>query len=80
MERDPFEGGSDVGRDVARDLGDEPAPLYRDAAPDVLAPIDESAPVSGHTPPPEPTGSAVDRPSGLPARRASRSRRSTARP
>jgi hypothetical protein len=62
MERDPFEGGADVGRDVARDFGDEPAPLYRDAAPDVLAPIDASAPVSGHTPAPESTGSAVDAP------------------
>ena len=53
MERDPFEGGSDVGRDHARDLGDEPPASIRDAAPDVLAPIDASAPVSGHTPPPE---------------------------
>ena len=26
MERDPYEGGSDVGRDLARDLGDEPPP------------------------------------------------------
>jgi hypothetical protein len=58
MERDPFEGGSDVGRD----LGDEPPPLYRDAAPDVLAPIDESSPVSGHVPPPEHTASAADTP------------------
>jgi hypothetical protein len=62
MERDPLEGGSDVGRDVARDLGDEPPPLYRDAPPDVLAPIDASAPVSGHTPAPESTGSAADAP------------------
>jgi hypothetical protein len=62
MERDPIEGGADVGRDVARDFGDEPPPLYRDAAPDVLAPIDATAPVSGHTPAPESTGSAVDAP------------------
>lgn len=33
-----------------RDLGDEPAPAWRDTAPDVLAPIDEDAPVSGHVP------------------------------
>lgn len=33
-----------------RDLGDEPAPAWRDAPPDVLSPIDESAPVSGHVP------------------------------
>ncbi len=30
------------------DLGDEPAPGWRDHAPDVLAPIDADAPVSGH--------------------------------
>ncbi len=34
-----------------RDLGDEPAPVWRDHAPDVLAPIDPDAPVSGHHPP-----------------------------
>jgi uncharacterized protein YtpQ (UPF0354 family) len=33
-----------------RDLGDEPAPAWRDAPPDVLTPIDEDAPVSGHVP------------------------------
>lgn len=33
-----------------RDLGDEPAPAWRDAPPDVLSPIDEGAPVSGHVP------------------------------
>lgn len=62
MERDPLEGGSDVGRGVVHDLGDEPPPLYRDTAPDVLAPIDETAPVSGHVPPPEQVRSAVDTP------------------
>ena len=62
MERDPFEGGADVGRDVSRDLGDEPPVLIRDAAPDVLAPIDASAPVSGHTPPREASASAADSP------------------
>lgn len=62
MERDPLEGGADVGRDHGRDFGDEPPPLIRDAAPDVLAPIDASAPVSGHQPAPEATTSAVDSP------------------
>ena len=30
------------------DIGDAPPPLWRDTAPDLLAPIDEEAPVSGH--------------------------------
>ena len=34
MERDPYEGGTDVGRDDVRDLGDEPPAAIRDAAPD----------------------------------------------
>jgi hypothetical protein len=50
MEREPKET-SDVGRDTSRDYGDEPAPAWRDAPPDYLSPIDETAPVSGHTPP-----------------------------
>jgi hypothetical protein len=65
MERDPFEpaeGGSDYGRDLARDLADEPPSSIRDAAPDYLAPIDASAPVSGHVPPPESSGSPADTP------------------
>jgi hypothetical protein len=62
MERDPHEGGTDVGRDVVRDLGDEPPAAIRDAPPDILSPIDDSAPVSGHMPPPESTASAVDSP------------------
>lgn len=62
MERDPFDHGEDVGREPARDLGDEPPPAYRDSAPDYLAPIDDSAPVSGHVPPPASTTSAVDSP------------------
>jgi hypothetical protein len=33
---------------------DEPAPAWRDAAPDILAPIDPTAPVSGHHPPADP--------------------------
>lgn len=48
-------GGSDVGRDIERDLGDEPPGTLRDSPPDYLAPIDASAPVSGHVPPPEST-------------------------
>lgn len=48
MTDNPGDGGHDHGRDIARDLGEEPLPAYRDTAPDVLAPIDASAPVSGH--------------------------------
>src|SRR3954467_15130913 len=55
-------GPRDVGRDYERDFGDEPAPAYRDAAPDYLAPIDESAPVSGHVRPRETSGSIFDAP------------------
>ena len=62
MERDPYEGGTDVGRDIVRDLGDEPPGALRDAPPDILSPIDDSAPVSGHVPPPEKSGSPVDSP------------------
>lgn len=62
MERDPYEGGRDVGADRGRDLGDEPPTLIRDAAPDILAPIDASAPVSGHVPAPVPAASAIDSP------------------
>lgn len=36
------------------DLGDEPAPAWRHEAPDLLAPLDDTAPVSGHRPPAEP--------------------------
>ncbi len=62
MERDLGEGGSDVGRDDFRDLGDEPAGAIRDTAPDVLAPIDADAPVSGHQLHPVATTSASDTP------------------
>ena len=62
MERDPHEGGTDVGRDLARNLGDEPPSSFRKAAPDILGPIDESSPVSGHTPARTSTTSAVDSP------------------
>ena len=49
MERDPDEA-SEHERELVRDFGDEPPASFRDAAPDVLAPIDERAPVSGHVP------------------------------
>ena len=62
MERDPNESAGDVGRDHGRDFGDEPTPAYRDAAPDVLAPLDPESPVSGHVPPPERTASPADSP------------------
>lgn len=61
MERD-LSGGSDVGRDIERDMGDEPPSSFRDTAPDYLSPIDASSPVSGHTPTPESTTSAIDSP------------------
>ena len=38
---------------------DEPEGALRDAAPDVLSPIDENAPVSGHQPPPDVDPSAA---------------------
>jgi hypothetical protein len=64
MERDPGEAGdvgreaSDYGRDV-RDLGDEPPASFRDAPPDILSPIDESSPVSGHTPAPDHAAASI---------------------
>jgi hypothetical protein len=60
MERDL--GGSDVGRDIERDIGDAPPATMRDSPPDYLAPIDASAPVSGHVPPPESTVSVAESP------------------
>lgn len=62
MERDPYEAGSDVGGGPTHDLGDEPAGLLRDAAPDILSPIDASAPVSGHVPAPIASTSVADAP------------------
>jgi hypothetical protein len=56
MERESH-GGSDFGQDMR--MGDEQPGALRDAAPDVLAPIDASAPVSGHTQPPPPSASSV---------------------
>ena len=61
MEQDGT-GGSDVGRDYVRDLGDEPPAAIRDAAPDYLAPIDADAPISGHQPAPAATSSPVEAP------------------
>jgi hypothetical protein len=61
MEQDP-NGGNNVGRDYARDLGDEPPAAIRDSAPDYLAPIDADAPVSGHQPAPESTSSPAEAP------------------
>ena len=60
MEREP-QGGSDFGQDLARDAGEEPGAL-RDAAPDLRAPIDESAPVSGHVVGPASSGSIAETP------------------
>jgi len=45
-----------------RDLGDEPPPGWRDRPPDILAPIDEGAPVSGHRAPPEAPATAAQAP------------------
>jgi hypothetical protein len=61
MEQDP-PSGADRAPGIERDLGDEPPAAIRDSAPDYLAPIDESAPVSGHSPAPEPTSSPADAP------------------
>jgi hypothetical protein len=45
------------------EMGDEPAPAWRDAPPDPLAPIDPNAPVSGHRPPSDaPRPSLADAP------------------
>jgi hypothetical protein len=52
----------DVGRDLERELSDEPPASIRDSAPDYLAPIDDSAPVSGHSRVPEASTSPVDSP------------------
>jgi hypothetical protein len=68
MEREPQggddygQGGSDYGLDLKRDMGDEPPGSLRDHAPDLLAPIDASSPVSGHVRPPESTGSVTQTP------------------
>jgi hypothetical protein len=56
-----FGGGSDYGRDTERDLGDGWPEAIRDKAPDVRAPIDENAPVSGHAVPQRVPGGATAR-------------------
>ena len=61
MDREP-QGGSDAGRDYERDLNDESPATIRDTAPDYLAPIDASAPVSGHSPAPTSTTSPAETP------------------
>jgi hypothetical protein len=58
MERD-LPGGSDYGLDHRRDMGDETPGAIRDAAPDVLAQIDATAPVSGHVVGPESKPSSI---------------------
>jgi len=45
-------GGSDVGLDIERELGEAPPSTLRDSPPDYLAPIDATAAVSGHVPRP----------------------------
>ena len=45
-----------------RDLADEATGELRTEAPDILAPIDEDAPISGHRAPPEPPVSGADAP------------------
>ena len=47
MEREP-QGGSDFGQDLRRDIAEEQPGSLRDAAPDMLGPIDES--VAGQRP------------------------------
>ncbi|HEX3428894.1 MAG TPA: DUF1444 family protein [Candidatus Limnocylindrales bacterium] len=62
MERDHDGGGSDFGLDISRDIAEESPGALRDTAPDVLAPIDASAPVSGHVPPPQHHASIAESP------------------
>lgn len=44
------EGGTDYGSDLSREMGDGPPASWRDAAPQLLEPIDAGGPVSGHVP------------------------------
>jgi Protein of unknown function (DUF1444) len=55
-------GGSDVGLDLERDIGDSPPSTFRDTAPDYLSPINASAPVSGHARPAESATAVADSP------------------
>src|SRR6266545_7712875 len=59
MEREFGGGGSDYGRDIERDMGDAPPEAIRDSAPDILSPIDERSPVSGHSSPQRVPGAAA---------------------
>jgi hypothetical protein len=64
-EDDPMEReaqGSDLEREDDPALGDGRQPSIRDSAPDYFTPIDDSGPVSGHLPPPEPAISIADAP------------------
>ena len=61
MERDPH-GGNDYERELRRDFDDEPPGALRDHAPDLLAPIDESSPVSGHLRPSDTPRSMAETP------------------
>lgn len=47
---------------AGRDLADEATGELRTEAPDILAPIDEDAPISGHRPPPEAAMAGADAP------------------
>lgn len=60
MDRDL--GGHDVELDSERDIGDGPPSAIRDTPPDYLTPLDISAPVGGHTPPPQSPGRAAEAP------------------
>jgi hypothetical protein len=60
MEREPG-AASDYGVDRS-DLGDEPPASIRDAPPDILSPIDASAPVSGHVRAPDTPSTIADAP------------------
>ena len=59
MTDDFGQGGRDHGSDAGRDIGDEPAPSIRYAPPDIFAPIDAAAPISGHVRAPDPSGTTA---------------------
>jgi hypothetical protein len=61
MERE-LQGGSDYGLDHRREMDDDAPGALRDHAPDVLAPIDASAPVSGHVVAPTSSASIAETP------------------
>jgi hypothetical protein len=45
-----------------KDVADEPTPAWRDGPPDIFTPIDPTAPISGHHPPPEHEGPRSEAP------------------